>query len=56
MPQLSFQSVNPKCEGCPALSMQIPRHTILDYEYADSPVDILFISDSAKMFEGQYEA
>jgi len=56
MPQLSFQGDNPKCEGCPALTMQIPRHTILDYEYADAPVDILFISDSAKMFEGQYEA
>jgi len=56
MPQLSFQGVNPKCEGCPALNMRLPRNTILDYEYEDAPVDILFVSDSAKMFEGDYEA
>ena len=56
MPQLSFQGSNPKCEGCPALALNLPRHTILDYEYADAPVDILFVSDSAKMFEGHYEA
>ena len=34
----------------------MPTHTILDYEYKDSPVDILFISDSAKMFEGEFTA
>tara|TARA_Y100001938_G_scaffold151145_1_gene246534 strand:+ start:4580 stop:5614 length:1035 start_codon:yes stop_codon:yes gene_type:complete len=56
MPQLSFQGLNRKCEGCPALKMQLPRHTLLDYEYADTPVDILFISDSAKIFEGSFEA
>jgi hypothetical protein len=36
--------------------MNLPTHTILDYEYKDAPVDILFISDSAKMFEGEYTA
>ena len=56
MPQLSFKGTNPKCEGCPALKMNLPTHTILDYEYKDTPVDILFISDSAKMFEGEYTA
>jgi len=56
MPQLSFREANSKCEGCPALSMNLPKHTILDYEYAEAPVDILFVSDSAKLFEGDYEA
>ena len=56
MPQLSFQGINSKCEGCPALKMNLPTHTILDYEYKDAPVDILFISDSAKMFEGEFTA
>tara|TARA_R100001480_G_scaffold84803_3_gene92830 strand:- start:1202 stop:2176 length:975 start_codon:yes stop_codon:yes gene_type:complete len=36
--------------------MNLPTHTILDYEYKDAPVDILFISDSAKMFEGEFTA
>jgi len=56
MPQLSFKGHNPKCDGCPALRMNLPTHAILDYEYKDTPVDILFISDSAKMFEGEYTA
>ena len=56
MPQLSFQGPNPKCEGCPALSMNLPTRTILDYELQDAPVDVLFISDSPKMFEGEYTA
>ena len=54
MPELSFQGDNPKCLGCPALKKNLPIHTILDYEYDDSPVDILFLSDSPKMFEGEY--
>ena len=55
MSNLSFQGVNAKCEGCPALMKPLPRHTILDYEFED-PCDILFISDSPKLMEGSYEA
>jgi uracil-DNA glycosylase family 4 len=54
MQEFSFTGTNPKCEGCPALAQHLPRHTILDYEYEEAPVDILFISDSPKMFEGEY--
>jgi uracil-DNA glycosylase family 4 len=54
MQQFSFTEPNSKCEGCPALLQNLPRHTILDYEYDESPVDILFLSDSPKMFEGEY--
>jgi len=56
MTSFSFREENPKCKGCPALGMALPRHTILDYEYKDAPVDILFVGDSPKMFEGEYEA
>lgn len=55
MSNLSFKGENPKCEGCPALKMPLPKHTILDYEYGE-PCDVLFLSDSPKMFEGEYTA
>ena len=55
MSDLSFRADNPKCGDCPALKLPLPKHTILDYEFSD-PCDILFLSDSPKLFEGDYAA
>lgn len=53
MVNLSFKGPNPKCSGCPALKMQLPRHTILDDEVEDE-CDILFVAESPKMHEGEW--
>jgi uracil-DNA glycosylase family 4 len=50
-----FGQTNPKCEGCPILKKPLPRHSILEDIY-EEPCDILFVSDSPKMFEGEYVA
>jgi len=50
---LSFNQSNPKCSGCPALKMNLPRHTILEEEI-EEPCDILFVAESPKMHEGEW--
>tara|TARA_R110002126_G_scaffold8408_6_gene39859 strand:- start:78 stop:1121 length:1044 start_codon:yes stop_codon:yes gene_type:complete len=50
-----FGNTPTKCEGCPILKKPLPRHSILEDEFED-PCDILFVSDSPKMFEGDYVA
>ena len=44
---------NPKCTGCSILTKNLPQHSIMDYE-DKNPVDILFVSDSLKMWQGDY--
>jgi uracil-DNA glycosylase family 4 len=55
MSEVSFLGDNEKCAGCPALQKSLAAHTILDYEFEEE-CDILFISDSPKMFEGDWQA
>ena len=50
---LSFKKPNPKCSGCPALKMNLPRHTILEEEIEEE-CDILFVAESPKMHEGDW--
>lgn len=50
-----FNPPNPKCAGCSLLSKPMQCHTILDYEFRE-PVDILFISDYPKMYQGDFVA
>ena len=50
-----FGQTNPKCEGCPILKKPLPRYSIIEDIY-EEPCDILFVSDSPKMFEGEYVA
>ena len=40
-----------KCIGCP--NFNLPRSCIIDYEF-ENQCDILFVSDSLKLFEGDY--
>lgn len=52
----SFKNLlNPKCNGCKILNKPLPQYAILDYE-GQSEVDVLFLSDSPKMFQGEYVA
>ena len=53
MVNLSFKGPNPKCSGCPALKMNLPRHTILEEELEEE-CDILFVAESPKMHEGEW--
>lgn len=53
MIELSFKGPNPKCSGCPALKMNLHRHTILEEEL-EHECDILFVSESPKMHEGEW--
>ena len=50
---LSFKGPNKKCSGCPALKMNLPRHTILEEE-SEHECDILFVAESPKMHEGEW--
>lgn len=50
-----FGQTHPNCEGCPILQKTLPRHCVIEDEFED-PCDILFVSDSPKMFEGEYVA
>jgi len=50
-----FNPSSSKCQGCSILSQPLSRHSIMDYE--DAPqCDILFVSDSLKLFEGDFVA
>jgi len=51
--ELSFKGQNKKCSGCPALKMNLPRHTILEEEIEEE-TDILFVAESPKMHEGEW--
>ena len=53
MIDLSFKGPNEKCSGCPALKMNLPRHTILEEE-SEHECDILFVGESPKMHEGEW--
>lgn len=43
------------CTGCPILKKSLPDHAIMDHE-GDSEVDVLFLSDSLKMHQGDFSA
>jgi uracil-DNA glycosylase family 4 len=50
-----FNKTNVKCTGCSILTTSRPAHSIMDY--LDLPeVEILFVSDSPKLYEGDYVA
>lgn len=48
-----FDGVNPKCNGCSVLAMPLSKHSIMDYEF-EPQKDLLFVSDSLKLLEGDY--
>ena len=48
-----FDSVSPKCTGCSILTKPLSKHSIMDYEF-ESQKDLLFVSDSLKLLEGDY--
>lgn len=50
-----FKNVSHKCEGCSILSKPIGKHSIMDYE-CEPERDVLFMSDSLKLFDGDYVA
>lgn len=50
-----FNPPNSKCDGCSLLGKPMQCHTILDYEFKDC-VDILFVSDYPKMYQGDFVA
>ena len=50
-----FDKTSSKCQGCSILSKPLGRHSIMDYE-DESPRDVLFVSDSLKLYEGDYVA
>jgi uracil-DNA glycosylase family 4 len=48
-----FNPRNPKCGGCSILDKALPQHSIMDYE-GKRECEILFVSDSLKMYDGDY--
>lgn len=48
-----FDAVNPKCSGCSILNDPLSKHSIMDYEFSPQK-DLLFVSDSLKLLEGDY--
>jgi uracil-DNA glycosylase family 4 len=49
-----FNPKNPLCNGCSILTQQKSKHCILDYDGRKTPIDILFVSDTFKMYEGDF--
>lgn len=52
-PSQLFKQDNKKCTGCSILNKNLTQHSIMDYEYL-SPSEILFVSDSLKIHQGEF--